>query len=159
MKLLASVFDEALAFFWDELRKKKQERSMFHDLYGDLLPVFVSNHQDFAELCQQKKDWAPAADKLKRCIASGLLGRRLFSTLQQYICGAQVAKRCRDLFPAWEARGEQAALDHFEDAITDIATQVANSVADLTDGIKRVIELSMGNLMFEMDVSSFQEDR
>ena len=155
---LCSVFEECLGFFWDEIKKKKQSRELWWELYGDLLPVFNDKHAQFAELCSQTSDWSAHAEKLRTCIASGSLGKKLFSGLQQYVCGAQVSKQCKTTFNEWREAGAEVTSVQFEEAIARISSAVSNTASELTDGLKRLVELQCGNLKFVVAVSSFQED-
>ena len=140
------------------MKKKKQPRELFWDLYGELVEVCIAEAAAFGDLCHQSSDWSDHADKLKKCIASGLLGNKLFSGLQQYVCGAQVSRRCQNIFDEWERQGARVTHEDFEANITTVSNDVTEISSDITDGLKRAIELTVGSLKFQMVVSSFQED-
>ena len=155
---MTTSFEECLSCFWDELKKKRQTRELFCDLYGSLVQQFSPNHAELAELCSKTSDWPAHAEKLRRCIGSGVLGKKLFSGLQQYICGAQVEKMCFDIFNKWEEAQQEITQVVFEEAIATISAAVALVASEITDGLKWAIELEVGNLKFQMLVSSSQED-
>ena len=96
---------------------------------------------------------------MAKAVGSGSLGKKLFAGLQQYICGAQVSRKCEQVFADWAMAKQEVTAEGFETHIARITTDLAESASDFTDGIKRAIKLEVGNLAFTVAVSSFQEDR
>ena len=131
---------------------------MFWEVYGDLVLMYHVSSAEFAELRRQESDWAGHSERLVTAIASGVLGRKLFAGLQQYIVGAQVLRECEVAFDKFLNAGAEVTDVAYEAEITRITTEVAESSSDLTDGIRRTIQLQLGNLDFVLQVSSFQED-
>ena len=116
--------EDALVWTWDTLRKKNQTRATWFECYGNLIPVCLSNAEQFKGLCQRERDWSGVSEQLRSCTDTRL-GSKLFAGLEMFVMGARVARDVKAVLDKWQAAKTKITSDEFKQESQRLSDMVA----------------------------------
>ena len=117
------LLEDALVWTWENFRKKRQTRALWHDSYGEFLSIIFDNADDWATLCLREDKWSEVGATLAKCTQSRL-GKKVFAGLDSFVHGARVARAVKLVTDKWLADGAKITTDMWSAETQRVADEV-----------------------------------